>query len=135
MTAPMPSPVVLVRLRESTVALLMAQRQRDDETLDAVSARLARDGLLPDGISAIGIPPLPVPCKVATSRQQRESKYGLLLFQAETLTAATLCELFGTLIDRLAELAPEAVEKLAAMRSRRRAYVAREKNAIPPRSP
>lgn len=45
MKATNPSPTVLVRVRESTVALLMARRLREDETLDAVIARLASSAL------------------------------------------------------------------------------------------
>ena len=119
MTALMPSPVVLVRLRESTVGLLMAQRQGDNETLDAVSTRLANDRLLADRVPTIGIPPLPALQKVTKARRQRKSKYGLELFGAETLLAATLHELSVTFIERFDELDPEAVEKLAATVSAR----------------
>jgi hypothetical protein len=134
MTAPMPSPIVLVPLREATVALLMAQRQRDDETLDAVSARLAHDRL-PDGMPAIGSLPLPSASEGRESAPTVGEQYGLELFEAETVLTATLPELYGALIDRLAELDPEAVEKVAPMRSRKRGYVSREKNAIHPGRP
>jgi hypothetical protein len=66
--------------------------------------------------------------------QRETGKYGLELF-GETLRASTLAKLFGTLIDTLVELAPEAVEKLSRRRSTKRGFVSREKNAIHPGRP
>ena len=126
MTATKPSRIVLAQLRESTVALLMARRLREDETLDAVSARLASSGL-PNLSQPIALPPL-------TSRTRATGKYGLELL-GEPLRASTLAELFGALIDRLAELDPEAVEKLSTIRSTKRGFVSRDKNAIHPGRP
>jgi hypothetical protein len=134
MTALMLSPVVLVTLQESTVALLMAQRQRDDETLDAEIARLAGYRLL-SRLPAIGIPPLPSALEDRVSAPTAEEQHGLELFGAETLRAATLPELHVALIDRFDELDSEANEKIAALRSRKRAYISRDKNAIHPGRP
>jgi hypothetical protein len=90
-----------------------------------VSARLASSGLRNQS----------QPRTLAAARCQRETgKYGLELL-GEPLRASTLAELFGALIDRLAELDPEAVEKLSTMRSTKRGFVSREKNAIHPGRP
>ena len=133
MNATKPSPVVLVRMRESTVVLLMARRQHKDETLDVVSARLASSGL-PNQSQPIALPPLTSRTHAAARCQRETGKYGLELL-GEPLRASTLAELFGALIDRLAELDPEAVEKLSTMRSTKRGFVSREKNAIHPGRP
>ena len=128
-----PSPVALVRMRESTMALLMGQKLHKDETLDAVIARLASSGS-PNPKSAIATAP-PTPRMRVDARGWRGAgKYGLSLM-GEELRADTLPKLFGALIDRLAELDPKAVEKIAMRRSRKRGFVSREKNAIHPGRP
>lgn len=134
MNATGPSPVVLVKLRESTVALLMAQRL-GDETLDAVTARLARV-TSPDRQvrAAVSAPPGAIREGSGTRRSPQAGKYGLRLL-GETLRAGTLAGAFGALIDRLTELDPGVVEKLAPRRSRKRAYVAKERAAIHPGRP
>ena len=61
-----PSPTVLVSLRESTVAMLMALRS-DDETLDAVTARcadLARNAS-PNEKAPVPVLAPPVPASIA----------------------------------------------------------------------
>jgi hypothetical protein len=120
-------------MRESTVALLMARRRHKNETLDAVSARLASSEL-PNQSQPIALPPLTFRTREAERCQRETGKYGLELL-GEPLRASTLAELFGALIDRLAELDPEAVEKLSTMRSTKRGFVSREKNAIHPGRP
>jgi hypothetical protein len=129
------SPVVLVRMREATVALLMAQKLHKDETLDAVSARLASSGppLLNPGPRTALTPPM-LQLGVGACSQRERGKYGLELF-GETLRANALAELFGALIDRLDELDSVAVEKLSKEHAAKRAFVSREKDTIHPGRP
>lgn len=53
-------------------------------------------------------------------------------FLGVRITAWTLPELFAGLVDLTADVAPEALDKLAAMRARRRRFVARSREAIHP---
>jgi hypothetical protein len=127
-----PSPVVLVRMRESTVALLLARQLCKDEALDAVIARLACTGS-PEPKPPIVLTPMPR-IGVSARASQEYDKYGLELFGA-TLRASTLGRLFGALIDKLFELDTKAVEKISTIRATKRGYVSREKNVIHPGRP
>ena len=51
-------------------------------------------------------------------------------FLGATLNAWTLPELFAKVVDLTADVAPEALEKLAAMHARRRRFVARDPKMI-----
>ncbi len=46
------------------------------------------------------------------------------------LTAWTLPEVFAEIVDMTAQVAPEALDKLAALRARKRTFIARTKEAI-----
>ena len=56
-------------------------------------------------------------------------------FLGETLTSWTLPEIFVQVVDMTAVVAPEALDKLAAMRPRKRRFVARDPEAIHPGRP
>lgn len=126
-------PMMTVRLREATVALLLAQRADDLETLDSVVARLA------GATAPVAVPPpaaaRPAPLTVAEPLRQDHSKtYGVVVL-GETLTASTLGKMLGTTVDALAAVDATAIERLATMSSRTRAFVARNRDAVHPGRP
>ncbi|MDV7145637.1 hypothetical protein R3X27_23385 [Tropicimonas sp. TH_r6] len=129
MNAPATPPLITVKLREATVALLWAQRNDDGETLDAVVARLAR---IASSVAAT-FPGLgqTVRSVAAQPRRSRDSgeKYAHVML-GETFHAGTLGEMLAKVIDTLVALDPATVERLAAMRSRKRAFVAKDCKAI-----
>ncbi len=51
-------------------------------------------------------------------------------FLGVSITARTLPEVFADIVDMTAQVAPEALDKLAALRTRKRTFVARTKEAI-----
>lgn len=127
------SPMMTVRLREATVALLMAQRAHDRETLDSVVARLA-------GAPAPTVAPPPIPVRAAPDavveplRQDRGNKYGVVVL-GETLTAPTLGKMLRKVVDALESIDAAAIERLATMSSRKRAFVARTQDSVHPGRP
>lgn len=134
MTKLAPSPVMTVRLRESTVALLMGRRASPDETLDAVVARLAA--------APAPAPATPYSLRKTTARTapsklpsgHGNGKYALLML-GEALHAKTLGEMFARVVDTLADIDPAAIERLAKMRSTKRAFIARDRMDIHPKRP
>jgi hypothetical protein len=56
-------------------------------------------------------------------------------FLGVVFTTNTLPDVFGRVVDMMANVAPEALVKLAAIRTRGRRYVSRERRDIHPRSP
>lgn len=145
----------LVELSQSTVALLMSQGLHDAETIDNIIERhFKRDNVSgdqritpPKGMDAkttpatgsvqpencerdvLGRPIKPWP--TAPSRAGQTQKY-TMIFLGEELRAATLGHMFVELIDSLSIVAPEGIEKLATMKSRKRAFVSRSREAIHP---
>lgn len=134
MTTPQ-SPIMTVRLRESTVARLMALRVGADDSLDNIVGRLAHGALSPNHLPEASAPPIP-----ARQEPQRieprptEGRYALIIL-GETLLADTLSELFSAVVEILCAIAPEAIEKLAAMHARTRAFVSRNREDIHPGRP
>lgn len=128
------APFMAVKLRESTVTLLMAQRANADETLDAIVARLAAANT--PGLEA---PPLQPETKTPSApREPRgngsDGKYAVEML-GEPLRASTLGEMFAKVVDTLYEVAPDAVERLSKRRARKRAFVAKDRNAVHPGRP
>lgn len=124
-----PSPLMSVRLREATVALLMKLREGDGETLDAVVARLA-------SVAAVLAPP-PVPVGEFRTRRPptvSRDKYAVVML-GETIHAATLGRLFAGVVDALVMVDPSSIDRLATMRARKRFFVARDRTAIHPGRP
>ncbi len=56
-------------------------------------------------------------------------------FLGVVFSANTLANVFGRVVDMMADVAPEALVKLAAIRTRGRRFVSREPHDIHPRSP
>lgn len=129
MSASTSSPMMTVKLREATVGLLMAQRIAECETLDVVVARLA-------GAAASTFEPSPERHAVAPEQCSTgdDKKYALIML-GDTLRADTLFELFAKVVDALAAVDPAAVERLAMKRSRKRAFVAKDRESIHPGRP
>ena len=133
-----PSPTVLVSLRESTVAMLMALRS-DDETLDAVTARcadLARNAS-PNEKAPVPVlaPPAPAsiaPPVVSTTSTWPASTSGTYVASVlgEPVGADTLGALLRNVVDAIHELDPAAIERLSEMKARIRRYVAREREQV-----
>ncbi|MDF2233147.1 hypothetical protein P2H44_11350 [Albimonas sp. CAU 1670] len=162
MTGTPQSPMMTVRLRESTVALLLPLREGGDEALDAVVARIAKaaarvepapplapesqhvDTELPTDQSATqtasaDMEPRPLPARrpAATPRRRHrraDEKYSLTML-GEEMHAATLGDMFLKVVDALHQVAPNAVERLAASPSRKRAFVSRRREIVHPGRP
>lgn len=145
----------LVELSQSTVVLLMSHGLNDAETIDNIIERhLKHDNVSgdqyttpPEGTDAKKVPTRgsgqPENCKSGvlgrpmTPRQSKPSRVGktqkyTLIFLGEELHGATLGLLFVELIDSLSIVAPDGVEKLATIKSRKRAYVSRIRETIHP---
>lgn len=146
---------LLVELSQSTVALLMSHGLHDAETIDNIIERhFKRDNVSgdqlttpPKGMDAKTTPARPSvqpenyerdeldkrikPRASAPSRAGQTQKY-TLIFLGDELRAATLGHMFVELIESLSNVAPEGVEKLATMKSRKRAFVSRNREAIHP---
>ena len=133
-----PSPTVLVRLRESTVAALMALRS-DGETLDTVTARcadLARKAsnaatdpeptlapVSPDE------PALPL-VKTASTWPEATSGFYVASIVGVPVGADTLGALLRNVVDAIHDLDPEAIERLSRMKARTRRYAARQREQV-----
>ena len=127
------SPMMTVTLREATVALLMAQRANEQETLDSVVARLA--GAPAPIMSPPPIVARPAPRAVVEQlRPDRGNKYGVIVLDV-TITAPTLSKMLGKVVDVLAAVDAAAIERLATMSARKRAFVARTRDAVHPGRP
>jgi len=132
MTIHLEPSTLAVCLRDCTVEHLLHLRQSDGETLDSIIARLARNRPgQPTGdtracvaASSKSLPSMP-------SRSGRTYKY-TLVFLGEELHANTLGHMFVEVIDSLSIVAPDGLENLAAMKSRKRPFVSRSREAIHP---
>lgn len=148
----------LVELSQSTVALLISQGLHDAETIDniierhfkrnnvsgdqrttppkATEARTppARRSMLPKNHAGEVLSRQVKPWLSAPSRARQAQKYALI-FLGEELRADTLGQMFVELIDSLSIVAPDGVDKLATMKSRKRAFVSRSQEAIHPGRP
>lgn len=121
---------LMVRMRESTVALLLQLRMSPDEPLDRVVERLvsrpkAAPAAQPDSASK-----LPAP---RTSVSAAEHHGARVL--GELLTAPTLGRLFAAAVDVVNAHDPAGVERLAAMRARKRRYISRLQTEVHPGRP
>lgn len=107
-------PVMMIALRESTVALLM-RNLHGGETLDQAIERVARRfAAAPKSQTAETTPP---------SHEPGQLKYQAVVL-GQHIEAQTLGSLFAKAVDLIAIAAPEAIEQLAQMRARSRVYVA-----------
>ena len=128
-------PTVRVTLSEPTLALLIARRKHEDESLDVIVARLAAGRATCPAPAAEAAESKPVAKRKAPAREIRETgKYRLELL-GETIFADRLGDLFAGFVDLLASLDPSAVERLATMCARKRAYVSRRRQEIHPGRP
>jgi len=135
MTIHLEPSTLAVCLFEGTVEHLLRLRQNDGETLDSIISRLARNmhgepDQTPEH-TAKRTKAHTKPLSSVPSPPKRTQKYALI-FLGEELRAATLGHMFVELIDSLSIVAPEGVEKLATMKSRKRAFVSRSREAIHP---
>lgn len=131
-------PTVFVRLRESTVATLVALRS-DDETFDAVTARcadLARKEALAATVPAPALAPLslnesaqPLLDPVSTWPEATTGLYVASIFGVP-IGANTLGALLRNVVDAIHDLDPPAIERLSQMKARTRRYVAREREQV-----
>jgi hypothetical protein len=135
-----PSPSVRVSLAESTLALVMAAHQSDDETINAIIARCAAGAAsaLPryapanlDGSPAPSPSPsgADIPQATATLPASCAGKHQVLLL-GERICAPTLGKLFAAVVDAVYDLDPAAIERLSEMRGRTRRFVARYKGDV-----
>ncbi len=102
--------MMLVPLHQETVAKLIACRLNENETLDGVVTRLTE------------------PQRKA---QNRSGRYRATL-RDETVTANTLRELLGSILNRLADTDSEFLPRLSASQGRTRRHVAQRREAIHP---
>lgn len=120
----------LVELSQSTVALLMAQRQHDTETIDNIIQRHLnyvgsdeRQSKTPPRATHIRAPQQKLSAK-------SEGYKGEVL--GKPIRSETLASFFAAVVDTIYDVAPEAIAQLAQMRARTRAYVARTRTAVHP---
>lgn len=118
----------LVELSHSTVALLMAQRQHDAETIDNIIERHIQQA----EVSGIQKMTLPKTAHVKTTPRPRCVKSEI--YEGEVLgmhiRSDTLSSYFAEVVDTIEYVAPEAVVHFAQMRARTRAYVARTSTSV-----
>lgn len=138
MTMNLDSSKLAVCLSDETVLRLFKLRRCNSETLDSVVSRLATTKpCSPTQERGFTSRKLEV-CRdlpsMAAQKPKLKYKYKLA-FLGEELGANTLGELFGEFVDALQHVAPDAVEKLATLRSRKRAFLSRERGSIHPGRP
>jgi len=127
MTATIEGPTMMITLREITVTRLMALRASPCESLDSVVERISRMKRVEppaDPAHGIGVKQGP----------EGEGKY-ICEVLGTRLRATTLPLLFLEAVDLFYELAPEALDRLATERARKRRYVSRTKADIHPGRP
>jgi hypothetical protein len=127
------SPVVLVPLHETTLALLMALRRTEGETLDSVAARCATaagKSLAParaeapertERSPAASVTP---PAKSGATRAANEKRVAEMF--GEPIGAPTWGMLLAAILDTIHDLDPKAVELFAREKAKTRRYVARD---------
>jgi len=118
----------LVELSHSTVALLIAQRQYDTETIDKI---IQRHLIFADSYERQN-KSLPRATHKSASQQKLSAKSEV--YEGEVLgkpiRSETLPSFFAAVVDTIHDVAPEAVAQLAQMRARTRAYVARTRTEV-----
>lgn len=112
-------PMMMVPMREATVALLMARRRSPNEPLDAVAARLAAPA--PADI------PRPAPAQAGADVAAVGAESHRVDLLGLTVRAHTLGRLFAAVVDAIHDLDPSVIERLANRRARTRRFVARER--------
>lgn len=124
------TPFVMLPLREATVAQVMALRIEANEPLDDVVTRLAAVET-----NAGHFPPQePSPSEGQDERSAGCWKHGAEVL-GETLKAQSLGRLFARVIDLVAEIDSELLERLAEARARTRRHISRTQSAIHPGRP
>jgi hypothetical protein len=125
MTLPAATPtMMMVPLRERTVALLMAHRLAPDDTLDRVVERLA--------IRKSGIPEQVIKQEPANAPAESAFAGGThrVIVLGTQLTASTLGRLFAEVVDAIHDLDPAVIERLAIRRARTRRFVSPNKTGV-----
>ncbi len=126
MTHVAPAPLVRVSLTETTLAALIRLRT-EGETLDAVIARLAgRDTPAMEGAPASAGTSVAAEVHSPSKSEEATRHACTIRFLGEDVQGATLGAVLGALIDRVAEIDPGALDRLAGMTARTWRYLARE---------
>jgi len=130
-----PSPMVLVALRETTVARLTPLlSDGGDETLDAVVDRCIDALLLVGSQPETAEPVLPhlsqpdratPPMSVSSTWPAANAGAYVVEVLGERVRAQTLGRLFRNVVDAVHDLDPAVIERLATMKAYTRRYVAR----------
>jgi hypothetical protein len=111
--------MMMVPMRERTVALLMARRLWADEPLDHVAERLARDLATPAPLRRAKLDSnRTFPVGIA------RAKHSAVVF-GMTVSASSLGKLFAEIVDAVHSLDASVIERLAIYRARKRRFVAR----------
>jgi hypothetical protein len=118
---------LLISLPESVVAALIASRHPEDVELSDVVRRLVSQ-------SSWNVCVTPPETATPTLAMAPSAKYEAE-FLGEAIGAQTWPDLFARIVDITCEIAPEAIEGLAAVQARSRRYVARRPEAIHPGRP
>lgn len=123
MTPATQEPTVLVRMPVHLVdAILKMRDSLDQDLMASLAASIAGDAKVK--IKETGTPPKPL-------NEPRHHKYKAE-YLGVSIGGRTLPAVFAAIVDLTAEIAPEALERLADMRARSRRYVARNPEAIHP---
>lgn len=115
-------PSVRVTLGEITVGLLMALRDRPDESIAEVTHRLAEQATVKREQGTVQTAPPPV-------LGQPAGKYSFEVL-GRRLHADTLGGVFAEAVDVMDDVDPKAVVRLSTMRATKRRYVSRDKAGI-----
>ncbi len=115
------SSVLFAQLTQPTVALLLSQRRHENEALDLIIARNAKE-ILDVAISSSEADTIVKPQEPISTTCNGLHRAEVL---GEIVTAATLGRLFAEVVDLINLVAPEALVRLSKTRARTRAYVAK----------
>ncbi|MCR8548442.1 hypothetical protein M4578_11415 [Salipiger sp. P9] len=123
MTPATQEPTVLVRMPVHLVAAILKMRDSLDRDLMAsLAASIAGDA----NVKTKETGTLPTPLNEPRHHKYKAEYLGV------SIGGRTLPDVFAAIVDLTAEIAPEALERLADMRARSRRYVARNPEAIHP---
>lgn len=121
-----PEQAALVSLPISLIEVMLKMRSSLDDQLASQLEKFIGSA----SASSEAIFNQPAPCFAAPERGKYAAEFlGVVFF------ANTLASVFGRVVDMMADVAPEALVELAAIRTRGRRFVSREPRDIHPRSP